>query len=197
MLEINKVYLGDCLDLMRDIPDKSIDCVITDPPYPDMFASEYNYFDGIIDFLNDIHCRQFVFWTAKCEFPLDYSAIHIWDKKCGVGSMYEKIFERNGSKNYSVFRHYLINSIVSASYTGDTFENHPSQKPVALIKELINKHTKPDDLILDPFMGSGTTCVACKLTGRRYIGIEKNEHYIKIARDSINDTIPNKRLFKE
>jgi len=52
-------------------------------------------------------------------------------------------------------------------------------------------------LIFDPFMGSGTTCVACKLTGRNYIGIEKDEHYFKIARDRINGTIPNKKLFKE
>ena len=77
------------------------------------------------------------------------------------------------------------------------FREHPNQKPVALMKWILENYTKPDDLILDPFMGSGTTCVACKLTGRRYIGIEKDEHYFKIARDRINDTIPNKRLFQD
>ena len=58
---------------------------------------------------------------------------------------------------------------------------HPTTKPLALMKELINDFTDPDDLILDPFMGSGTTLVAAKETGRRAIGIEREEKYCEIA----------------
>ena len=189
-----QLYLGDCLEVMKSIPDKSIDAVITDPPYPDYYADEYLYKDGLIDFLGDVNCRQFVFWTSKVEFPLDYSAIHIWDKKTGCGSEYERIFERNGHKNFKVFRHYLINSTVAASFTGDTFTGHKSQKPIKLIRELIEKFTKPGDTILDPFMGSGTTGVACVQTGRSFIGIEIDPAYFAIAERRIAEAQAQPRL---
>ena len=59
---------------------------------------------------------------------------------------------------------------------------HPTEKPLAIISELIEVSTKPNDLILDPFCGSGTTCVAAKMLGRRYIGIDISEEYCNIAR---------------
>ena len=182
-----ELHLGDCLEVMRSMPDKSVDAVITDPPYPDYYADEYLYREGLIDFLTELDCRQFVFWSAKVEFPLDYSAIHIWDKKTGCGSEYERIFERNGHKNWKMFRHYLINSTVAASFTGDTFTGHKSQKPLKLIRELIEKFTKEGDTIFDPFMGSGTTGVACVQTGRNFIGIEIDPTYFAIAERRIKE----------
>jgi len=62
---------------------------------------------------------------------------------------------------------------------------HPTQKPLKLIKYIIRKYTKKDDIILDPFLGSGTTAVACKELGRRYIGIEISEKYCEIAKNRI------------
>ena len=183
----SKLYLGDCLDIMRTLPDKSVDAVITDPPYPDYYVDEYKYFDGILEPLKELDCRQLIFWSAKVEFPLDYSAIHIWDKKTGCGSEYERIFERNGHKNWKMFRHYLINSTVAASFTGDTFTGHKSQKPIKLIRELIEKFTNEGDTILDPFMGSGTTGVACAQTGRNFVGIEIDPGYFAIAEKRIHD----------
>jgi site-specific DNA-methyltransferase (adenine-specific) len=59
---------------------------------------------------------------------------------------------------------------------------HPNEKPVALLVYLIAHLSKPNDLILDPFCGSGTTCVAAKKLGRRYIGIDISEEYCEIAR---------------
>ena len=181
------LLLGDCLELMKSIPDKSVDAVITDPPYPDYYANEYLYRDGLIDFLKEINVRQLVFWSAKVNFPLDYTAIHIWDKKVGCGSEYERIFERGGSESYKMFRHYLINSTVAAKFTGDIFTGHKSQKPIKLIKDLITTFTNDDDVILDPFMGSGTTGVACVQTGRNFIGIEIDPGYFKIAEKRIKD----------
>ena len=78
-----KLILGDCLEEMKKIPDKSIDLVLTDPPYPDYHKEIYQYKDGMLEFLKNLSCRQFIFWTAKDLFPLGYTAIHIWDKKCG------------------------------------------------------------------------------------------------------------------
>jgi site-specific DNA-methyltransferase (adenine-specific) len=174
-----QIYHGDCLEVLPELPQ--VDLVLTDPPYPDYHKELYRFNDGLLWPLKEINKRQFIFWSAKAKFPLDYTAIHIWDKKTGCGSVYERIFERNGQKNFKVFRHYLINSSVAENYTGDINLPHPSQKPIRLLRELINKNSKPNNLILDPFMGSGTTLVAAKELGRKAIGIEIEEKYIKIA----------------
>ena len=71
---------------------------------------------------------------------------------------------------------------------------HPTQKPTALIKWLILTYGDNADLILDPFCGSGTTCVAAKLLGRNYIGIEISPAYVKIAEARLRNTEEN--LFK-
>ena len=177
-----KLYNGDCLDILPALQDDPT-VIITDPPYPDYHVELYGTVD--ISFLDRYPCRQFVFWSSKADFPLSYTAIHIWDKKTGAGSQYERIFERNGGRAYRVFRHYLINSTVAASFTGDVFTGHKSQKPVKLMRELVEKFSKPGDLILDPFMGSGSTGRACANTGRRFIGIERNAGYFAIAQGLI------------
>jgi len=183
----SKLYLGDCLDIMRTLPDKSVDAVITDPPYPDYYVDEYKYFDGILEPLKELDCRQLIFWSAKAEFPLDYSAIHIWDKVVGVGSMYERLFERNGHKAYRIFRAHPITCDYIATRSNDVWTGHKSQKPIYLLRELINKYTHEGDTVLDPFMGSGTTGVACAQTGRNFIGIEINPTYFAIAEKRIHD----------
>lgn len=163
------------------LPNIKFDAIITDPPYPDYMADEYLYYDGLLDWVKSYNCKQIIFWSAKVDFPLDYSAKHIWDKKCGVGSMYEVIYERNGGKAYKVYNYYLINSTVAASYARDTFYNHPSQKPLALMRKLIIENTKKGETIFDPFMGSGTTAIAAMMEGRNFIGCEINNEYFKIC----------------
>ncbi len=174
--------LGDCLEILPTLTGR-IDAVVTDPPYPDYHADKYQ--QTSIDFLNTLDCRQLVFWSAKVDFPLNYSAIHIWDKKTGAGSQYERLFERHGQRAYKVFRHYLINSTVAASFTGDVFTGHPSQKPVKLMIDVIEAFTKPGDMIFDPFAGSGSTAVACVRTGRNFIGCELRPEYYEIAQRRI------------
>ena len=196
-MSLLELHLGDCLQHMKSMPDKSVDAVITDPPYPDYYAEEYKYFDGILDFLNSFKCRQFIFWSAKVDFPLDYTAIHIWDKKVGCGSEYERIYERNGQKNYKVFSHYFINSTVAASFTGDIFTGHPSQKPKRLIADLIELDGRNGITIFDPFMGSGTTGVAAIQLGRNFIGCEIDPDYFAIAEKRIKEATLQPQLFKQ
>lgn len=62
---------------------------------------------------------------------------------------------------------------------------HPTEKPVALLEQLIEATTRADDLIFDPFAGSGSTLLAARNKGRRYLGIEINEDYYKVARDRL------------
>ena len=186
---------GDCIQFMRTLEAGSVDAIITDVPYPDYYRDEYKYFDGMLEQLNKFNCRQFVFWTAKVEFPLDYTAIHIWDKKTGAGSEYERIFERNGQKNYKVFRHYFINSTVAASFTGDVFTGHPSQKPKQLLLDLLAYDGRKGITVFDPFMGSGTTGVACMQLGRNFIGCEIDPDYFAIAQKRIKNAAMQEPLF--
>jgi DNA modification methylase len=69
--------------------------------------------------------------------------------------------------------------------SGKERTEHPTQKPLKLFEDLVRKHTNSNDIVLDCFMGSGTTGVACKNTNRNFIGIELDENYFKIAKDRI------------
>ena len=187
------LYLGDCMDILPTL--EKVDAVITDPPYPDWLAEEYQYFDGILEPLKNINCRQLIFWTTKVNFPIDFSARHVWDKKTGCGSEYEFIFERNGAKNFKVVRHYLINSDVAASFTRDVWTGHRSQKPISLMSWCVD-FLPNAEIILDPFMGSGTTGVACAQLGRSFIGIEREPAYFDIACRRIEQAYQQGQLFE-
>ena len=175
------LYHSDCLAVLP-IP---CDAVVTDPPYPDYLAAEYGYKDGLLEPLRVMQCKQIIFWSAKVDFPLDYSAIHIWDKWRGAASQYERIFERNGGASWAVFRRQRLNNEMDAILNRDELTDHPSQKPIRLIKELLCKFTKPGQTVCDPFMGSGTTGVACLQTGRKFIGVERDDHHFATAIERI------------
>ncbi len=153
-----------------------VDLVVTDPPYPKM-----GYKKGMFKPLVNFKCRQFIFWSAKNDFPLNYTAIHIWDKHTGCASPYERIFERNGNHIFKVYRKYygIDNEWRAHMFCKDIFTGHPDQKPIKLILRLIADDKGKN--ILDPFMGSGTTLVAAKQLGRKSIGIEIEEKYCEIA----------------
>ena len=181
------LYHGDCLEILPTLAAGSVDAVVTDPPYPDYYEELYQYKPELLDALNMFPCRQFVFWSAKKTFPLDYTAIHIWDIWIGSGSMYERIFERNGQLNYRIFKYAVIGNEFRAQIAMDIHTGHPSQKPIQLLNKLVLSFTSEGDTILDPFMGSGTTGVACVETGRNFIGIEIDADYFKIAQRRIAD----------
>jgi site-specific DNA-methyltransferase (adenine-specific) len=75
---------------------------------------------------------------------------------------------------------------------GDTFNKHPSQKPIKLMKDILLKC--PEGIVLDPFMGSGTTLRAAKDLGKKAIGIEINEEYCEIAAERMSQTVMNLEL---
>ena len=182
------LYLGDCLEILPTLGP--VDAVITDPPYPDLHVPQYQQCN-LVELGID---RGLVFWSARSEFPLPFSSVHIWDKKCGVQSEYERIFELGGGGSWKVFRHYLLNSTVAASYGGDQFYGHPSQKPIRLMRELVERMKGS---IIDPFMGSGTTGVACMNLGRKFIGIEIEPKYFDIACERITNAQRQTKLFPD
>jgi site-specific DNA-methyltransferase (adenine-specific) len=93
----------------------------------------------------------------------------------------------NGGGGRNVFTHLTNQS--------DRHGEHPTEKPVSLMMEIVNKFTNPGDVILDPFMGSGTTGVAAIRLGRRFIGIEKDTRFFEIANGRISDALSRPDLF--
>ena len=176
------LYHGDCREVLPLLPP--VDCVITDPPYPNTKEIEYSYRRDGLDFLNTMACRQFVFWTPSEPFPLSYMGKRIWDKAVGTNTMYEEIYERNHASGYKVHRFLMPNNAVSASFGGDICFDHDHQKPICLMKALVE--CSKSATILDPFMGSGTTGVACVNMGRKFIGIELKRKYFDIACERIS-----------
>ena len=175
------LYLGDCRDILPTLP--KVDAVVTDPPYPDYYTDEFGYDEPTVRTALAFECQQFVFWSATADFPLDWTAVHIWHKPNGQSvKHYERIFERNGGGTCKVFRV----AAILPNYTQFAAEcvDHPTQKPLKLLKDLVNR-TK--GVVLDPFMGSGTCAVACSHMGRDFIGIEREPKYFDIACKRIED----------
>jgi DNA modification methylase len=174
-----RIYHGDCRDVLPQL--EGVDLVLTDPPYPDYYEELYRYRDGILDPLEVFACRQLVFWSGRADFPLSFTAVHIWNKNpSNHGAQYKRVFERNGGKHQKVFTHYMVNSTVAAAMTGDVRNEHPSQKPIRLMRALV-RVGGGTGIVLDPFMGSGTTLRAAKDAGRMAVGVEIQERYCELA----------------
>ena len=175
---------ADCRDILPKIP--KVDLVLTDPPYEgyDDYVWDAVSIEGLLP-----PVRSFVFWKGA-PFPLAYTARHVWAKANrnlgNRGELYEEIYELRGGCTGLVMRHAVIDSEMNARLNGDVFYAHPTQKPLRLIKRLL---TDTGDLILDPFMGSGTTLRAAKDLGRYAIGIEIEEKYCEIAKRRMAQTV--------
>ena len=198
-IKTNSIINDDCRNIIPII-GASVALVLTDPPYPDYYEELYGYDPEPILALDNLNCRQLIFWTAKEPFLMSYNARHVWDKKTGLrvgrGTMYEFVYERNSdNKECYLFRHYLINSTVAAQYNRDVFTGHPSQKPIALIMELINNFSNINDLIFDPFCGSGSVAVACHALNRKFICVERNKKWYDIALKRYNEFKMQQNLF--
>lgn len=104
--------------------------------------------------------------------------------------------------NYNLMREFndgkQMKDVWSGSLTPKrekTFGKHPTQKPLYLLERMILASTRENELILDPFMGSGTTAVACKKLNRNFIGIEKESEFVELAKNRIINTSTEFNLF--
>ena len=222
MIDLRK---GDCLELMKDIPDGSIDLIVTDPPYRTISGGhntpkwisgygnsvlykndgkifEYNNIDHY-EWLkesyrilkNDSHI--YIMTNLLNLFSLKETAekvgfkLHnllVWEKNtCNANRWYMKnceyiLFMRKGKakpiNNKSSKTIHKYNNIVGNKI-------HPTEKPVELMELYIKNSTKENDVVLDPFMGSGSTGIASKELNRNFIGIEIDEKYFNIAKERI------------
>jgi site-specific DNA-methyltransferase (adenine-specific) len=218
---INKVIQGDCIEVMQHIPDKSIDLVLTDPPYGiskaewdyiDFFPFIENLYREIVRVLRDGRVafiwfpKKKIYELHKLSFPFDVFIctknfsqkratdilIDCWVPILMVSNGKAKSVKGNGlGKNW-----FMINTANTSDHSCHPRNvGHPTPKDPELCKYILNCASTETDLILDPFLGSGTTAVACKRLNRRFIGIEISEKYCQIARDRLNNEA--EPLFKE
>ena len=138
--------------------------------------------------------KQIIFGGNCFEFPLSRGWI-VWDKK--MKNFWNDNFS-DGELAWTSFNRPL--KIYRYLYMGLLKEGkelprvHPTQKPIELLEWIIRDYTAPDSLILDPFLGSGTTAVAALKTGRRFIGIEISPEYCKIAQRRVDAELAQTRL---
>jgi len=135
---------------------------------------------------------QFARWSLWLDEALDFKQMVVWDKgPMGMGWHYRRSYEtvlvaQKGAKcNWYDESHKVENIIRHIRKIIPSREQHPTEKPVELVAWFIRLHTKPGDLVLDPFMGSGSTGVAALSLGRRFLGIEIDLHWCKVARKRI------------
>jgi site-specific DNA-methyltransferase (adenine-specific) len=206
----NSFITADCLDVLRDMPDKAVDLCLTDPPYgigedggknrtrlkhrrhiyhPKLYwdanRPSKTYFDNI----NRISLNQII-WGGN--YFVDYLKPSMgwiyWDKQMGGDFSDGELAYTSFDKALKAFSHWNERS--------GFFENyHPTQKPVALFVWCLENYSNPGDLILDPFCGSGTTAIACHRTGRRFICIDKEQAYIDIAKRRYAEAVAQGNLF--
>ena len=205
---------GDCLELMKDIPDKSVDLVLTDPPYGKKADKGTNGFGcaanrkytgqwdhvrptkAVFDEIFRISKNVIIFGANYFADLLPPSNHWIfWDKKGDVS--FKNPFA-DGELIYTSFKK-PVKKIVfkQQGFITDSKDKryHPTQKPTELLTEIIKGYSHEGDIILDCFMGSGSTGVACVNTGRNFIGIELDGGYFEIAKSRISEaeTIHNQQ----
>ena len=268
MMDENKIYQGDSLELLKQLPDNSVDLVISSPPYADLkvyidnpgiLANDYvewflpicneicrvikptgsfilNINDKVengfrhpyvFDLISEIHKRtdlkmferlfwnkmkglpnrsrfgdrvEYLFWFAKekgfkfniDEMRTEYSQKSIQRMKKPLKKRYART--ENDVDEYKDWapnpKGALPTTLVNISSESKRIaDNHVAVYPVELVKYFIKGSTEEGDLVLDPFMGTGTTAVAAKELGRNWIGFELQPDYIEVANKRIENEI--------
>jgi len=247
---INQIICGDCLEILKQIPDNSVDMVFADPPYN--LGKEYEKYEDSKDMREYLSwCRKWLHELVRVTKPtgsifvmnipkwLVYFAQYLnevayfkawiaWDAmgapkgKKLLPNHYGILWyvKSNKYKFYDIRRPHprcrVCNELI-ADYGGkkdqlhpfgplvsDVWtdihrirhkvrrDEHPCQLPVPLVERLILMCTDEGDIVLDPFVGTGTTCVAAKRLGRKYIGIDIDPKYVEIAKKNVEKAHPVK-----
>lgn len=199
-----QLYLGDCRDILPTLP--KVDAVITDPPYglatgkkkcggPKSLEWGEQAWDAMIDQAGIdvvIQCAPICIVWGGNYYSLPPTRCWLaWDK-CQPEEWYSTAhFElawTNMNKNARTWRMSQVQAY------GLMDKKHPSQKPLPLMEWCI-KHAGNPETVLDPYMGSGTTGVACANLSRSFIGIEREPKYFDIACKRIEDAQRQQRMF--
>ena len=237
---INTLINGDCLIAMKDIPDGSVDLIVTDPPYivttggggvvnkilkledslKDLDRAKITEGYDIESFSKEVQrlCKNGInayFWCNKLQIP-EYFRVYVgllnckfdilcWHKRNALPTYHNKyltdteycLYFRNGKsfanpKNYEDAQTYSVGVI---NLEDKRLYGHPTCKPLDWMRKLIRNSSSEGQTILDPFCGSGTTCIAALRENRKYIGIELDQHYYEVAKKRIENELSQPKLF--
>lgn len=223
------IYNKDCLEVLKNIPNESIDLIATDPPYPTtsrgsagnsggMLQKDINK-KGKVFTYNNINCKEYApeFYRilkdgSHCYVMTNHINLidmlntftnvgfHfikslIWDKGNKImGQYYMSQFEyilffRKGKgKRINNCGTSDILSIPNKKTKDENGKNiHDTEKPIELMEVLVNNSSQENELIIDPFMGVGSTGLACIKNNRNFIGIEIDENYFNIAKSRLEE----------
>lgn len=206
---MSRIVLGDCLTVLPTLPDRAVDFVLTDPPYLVNFQDRTGRSiandkdDGWLlpafrqtyrILRDDAFCVSFYGWNRVDRF---FSA---W-RAAGFRAVGHIVFAKQYQSKARFLRYqhevaYLLAKgqpalpseplpdVLPWKYSGNRL--HPTQKPVECLTALIETFCPSDGIVLDPFAGSGSTCVAARQTGRRFFGIELDAQYHAAATARLN-----------
>ena len=237
------IYHGDAIEVLRQIPNESIDLIFVDPPYnigkdfagrKDKWETDEAYLKWCYEWIDlcisKLKPNGSIYLMTSTQF-MPYFDLYVRDKltilsrivwtydssgaqaKKIYGSMYEPILFCVKDKNNYTFnskdimveaksgsQRKLIDyrknppqpynsekvpgnvwNFVRVRYRMDEYENHPTQKPISLLERIIKASSNENDVVLDPFSGTFTTCYVAKQLNRKFIGIEIQEEYLKIG----------------
>lgn len=196
----NTIINGDCLNVMLDMPSRSVHFILTDPPY----LINYKSRDGrkVPNDNNDTWLKpafvQMYRVLKHNSFCVSFYGYRHADKfidayrSAGFRVIGHFTFPKRytSSKGFIRAQHecahllakgspqqpdYTIGDVIDWTYSGNKL--HPTQKPVSVLQPLIDTFCPPDGLVLDPFAGSGSTLLAARMLGRSYLGIELDPNY--------------------
>jgi site-specific DNA-methyltransferase (adenine-specific) len=195
-----QLYCGDCLDILPKL--SGVDAVVTDPPYgidfdygvwKDTSDGYWEWWIGVVEQMMDIsETVVFTHRTAAVRHLSEWTHLAVWHKPLALG------FSINNFLGHwePIFWYGKPNVAVCDVFSHNTQKpsNHPLPKPLGLMVDLV---ALTDGVVLDPFMGSGTTGVACVRLGRKFIGIEIEPKYFDIAVKRIEQAIEDQGLFDD
>lgn len=208
--ELNKIYQGDCVETMRQFPNKFFDLVLTDFPYG--IGEEYESFNDTRDNLKKlvdsampeilrISKRSFITCGVKNMwlYPEPTWVLN-WTTPVGTGCSpwgfccWQPILAYGADPYLAAASGRLPDAFV---HTESSEKNgHPCPKPIQIWKKLLLRASnKETDIVFDPFMGSGTTALACEEHNRRWVGCELEQKYINIAEDRLKSYRAQGKLF--
>ena len=207
--EINNIYNENSYDAIKMFPDNSIDVIITDPPYGlGIDYQKENKTSKNPKHNRKQHTKQN--WDSTIPPKWFFEEMKRVSKNMIVfGANYMNEYLDQGHKGWIVWdkgQHGLTMSdceliytnfdvptrviVVNRYYLKQDITIHPTQKPLKLLLEIIDKYTKEDDLIVDFFSGSGSTLEACQIRNRKYIGFENNKEYYNKIINRLNGVNP-------
>lgn len=224
---LNKITCGDCYELIKQIPDKSVDLIITDPPYEISSLTgggmlKEKRIQSLMEEIGDYELNKGVnesIWE-ECLRVLKTPNIYIWCNKLMIPQLLD-FFVKKHNCTFDILCWHKTNAmpLCGSKYLTDTeyclyfkkevhlnttyetasthyelpinikdkkFFEHITIKPIKIIKNFIYNSSKENDIVLDCFVGSGTTCVASKELGRQFIGFDIEQKWVDIANDRLN-----------